>query len=418
MASPIFARQTHHKDADSAQDGRYVSFAEAAKVGCTGCGECCRAWGISIEEDRAERVEAYFKSRNMFPMEKEIFQKVTRGEGENTHEETHIILDPKTGVCPFLAEDKKCLIHQHLGFEAKGTTCQVFPRQPMYIPGIGGMDGLFFSSNYMLDLLFSDKPLDMVSLGEWVDEKALSGYFPGSKLTPADVIVLTRAYSHFFQHEKSHWKLAGLFVLYYQFAEREAREGRPPAQWNSARAEDHLKKLLYLLEEIPFQASMQLQMLRMLVDDALVEGGGANALILPTIVRLYTGPDGEVMERPNLIAYNRLLKKHLPALLPELDRVYRRFIAFKNYGLTLISMNGMANGPWLLLFHLALTRTVAVVLMDANPDMPPQKALRDSIFALERDFLHNGQRVKALCDGKFKDFLENQATVSVLARPQ
>ncbi len=418
MAQPVFFKETYVDDPQSRHDQRYFSFAEAHKAACTGCGQCCRSWGISIEEDRMERVEAYFRSRGFYPEDKRLFEEVEKEtpKGEK-FKQWHITLEGD-GVCPFLdQDDNKCLIHKHLGWEAKGTTCQVFPKQPFYLQGVGGIDGLFFSSNYMLDLLFSDKPLDMVSVGSWTDKEAADKPYENSRLTPNDLIAITRVYSRWMNGEPSYWKAGGTLVLFHLFCEQEAEKGNHPSAWNTAKAERHLKEALQTLVDMPFSLGNQILILRALVADAFQEKHGG-ALIGPSLAQLYRDRDGNETNEPNLIRYHRLLRRHGAALAPVLDRVYRRFIAFKNYGLTFDAQFGVNHGRWLLLFHLALTRTVALVLMDTLEDITPEKAVRETIFSLERDFIHNGLRVAGICDGFLKPYLQNPATSATLAKPR
>jgi len=91
---------------------------------CQQCGRCCKGWPVPLSERDYERLGKYnwvkvFPQLDGVP----LFREVAGHGGQKGYQTA---LRP-SGACVFLDERNRCLIHRHLGGQAKPIGCQVFP---------------------------------------------------------------------------------------------------------------------------------------------------------------------------------------------------------------------------------------------------------------------------------------------------
>lgn len=100
---------------------------------CTACEDnCCSSWNIDID------YETYKKYRNeKEPDLKELFDKylIMNGNPSGRNDYAKIILNPDL-FCPFLTEDRYCLIQLRKGQEYQSKICRTFPRIHHVINGV------------------------------------------------------------------------------------------------------------------------------------------------------------------------------------------------------------------------------------------------------------------------------------------
>lgn len=92
---------------------------------CQQCGDCCRGLNVTLLPGEKERLEAFdWASASPRLAEEDLFVPVpARGgpAGPLFH------LAQREGSCVFLEEDRRCLIHDRLGYAAKPLVCRQFP---------------------------------------------------------------------------------------------------------------------------------------------------------------------------------------------------------------------------------------------------------------------------------------------------
>ncbi|MFT5429976.1 MAG: Fe-S-cluster containining protein [Myxococcota bacterium] len=91
---------------------------------CQACGSCCSATDVGPVPDAvADRILERDWSDDIPGLEsnEDLFRTVEHN-GESTR-----LTSMKQDQCVFLAPDKLCLIHRHIGFEAKPSPCRQFP---------------------------------------------------------------------------------------------------------------------------------------------------------------------------------------------------------------------------------------------------------------------------------------------------
>ncbi len=101
-----------------------LKFVDGLKHACQACGSCCSATDIGpISSEQAETIRSHEWSGvidGLAPGE-DVFRQAT-------HEGSTILLTRmRNGQCVFLADDKRCLVHRHMGLAAKPTPCRQFP---------------------------------------------------------------------------------------------------------------------------------------------------------------------------------------------------------------------------------------------------------------------------------------------------
>lgn len=101
-----------------------------AKFQCIGgdCEDnCCTAgWRIDIDRTTWQRYQSC-QNKTFAPLLREAIQLETRPELRSHDRYATLKLRPDLS-CPFLTDDKLCMIHKEMGFEALGDTCASYPR--------------------------------------------------------------------------------------------------------------------------------------------------------------------------------------------------------------------------------------------------------------------------------------------------
>lgn len=103
-----------------------------ASFSCSSCGWCCdQPWATEISEADAKRYAA-FDWAAVAPQlkRKKLFRKAKR-DGKVVYRLTK----SSGNRCVFLSEKNRCLVHEHLGLEAKPHMCRQFPYLPMAFAG-------------------------------------------------------------------------------------------------------------------------------------------------------------------------------------------------------------------------------------------------------------------------------------------
>jgi len=93
---------------------------------CTGSAcrdHCCKSWSISIDK---KTVKKYTTSKNI--QIKNIAHENIQLVKKNSQDWGVINFSPETGSCPYLDQDRLCLVQKNLGKEALSHTCSTFPR--------------------------------------------------------------------------------------------------------------------------------------------------------------------------------------------------------------------------------------------------------------------------------------------------
>jgi Fe-S-cluster containining protein len=92
-----------------------IHIQENQKYVCIECGACCQNWRIKVTAEEEKNIGA----TDWAALSPELAKQVPLVENLATK-----TIDRR---CVFLQEDKKCLIHAHLGYQAKPGTCRQFP---------------------------------------------------------------------------------------------------------------------------------------------------------------------------------------------------------------------------------------------------------------------------------------------------
>lgn len=82
------------------------------------CAVCCKDWSIDIDE------ETY---KNLSKVEWEKISEKFSGKKKFIEENNKKYFELVENKCIFLDDDKYCLIHKKLGFDAKTSTCKIYP---------------------------------------------------------------------------------------------------------------------------------------------------------------------------------------------------------------------------------------------------------------------------------------------------
>lgn len=147
-----------------------VSILEGSRFSCHGCGLCCRVYGVvpATDEEHAAIVARAAELAPHVATPQAAWFSERRSPADPTLHRWHLSHQPN-GRCVFLGEQNLCLVHKHLGIEAKPLTCRLFPLQFTRRP-----DTTIVTIRLECDTLARSRD-DGVPLGEqleWVREMA------------------------------------------------------------------------------------------------------------------------------------------------------------------------------------------------------------------------------------------------------
>lgn len=105
---------------------------EDARFGCTMCGSCCGGHNVGpvLDDTLAALVEKLPALRPKMRVDKGYFFEIATGPGRPDAAFCH----SEDGWCVFLTDERRCLIHQEHGGDAKPRACQLFPYQFIATP--------------------------------------------------------------------------------------------------------------------------------------------------------------------------------------------------------------------------------------------------------------------------------------------
>ena len=92
---------------------------------CLACGGCCREYEITLTDDEHRRLSAVNWSAR--DREMDVANPFSPSARRRRGGPRYCFTLRPDGRCAFLASDAKCIIHKHLGYEAKALTCRLFP---------------------------------------------------------------------------------------------------------------------------------------------------------------------------------------------------------------------------------------------------------------------------------------------------
>lgn len=116
------------------KERRHRSLKPLVEFKCTGCGDCCRHWRITVERSAYEFVAQKLAEGNhpgRIPDAEAAFDVLSTPNDVNYAQLKH----QEDGSCVFLEPDNLCYWHKHFGAESKGWVCQAFPRASHLTPG-------------------------------------------------------------------------------------------------------------------------------------------------------------------------------------------------------------------------------------------------------------------------------------------
>ena len=105
---------------------------ERARFGCTMCGSCCGGHNIGpVFDDTIDGLRDKLPGlRPKMRVDKGFFFEIATAPGQPDSVACH----SHDGWCVFLSDDRRCLIHQEHGGDAKPRACQLFPYQFIATP--------------------------------------------------------------------------------------------------------------------------------------------------------------------------------------------------------------------------------------------------------------------------------------------
>lgn len=123
--------RAHHKVVKkTAADQSVIAPDYYAKFQCIGsdCEDnCCSAgWRIDVDRKTWKRYQSC-SNETFAPLLRAAIQLETRPEHKSQNQYASLKLRPDLS-CPFLTDDKLCMIHKEMGFEALSNTCASYPR--------------------------------------------------------------------------------------------------------------------------------------------------------------------------------------------------------------------------------------------------------------------------------------------------
>jgi Fe-S-cluster containining protein len=106
--------------------GRPLTLAADVRFTCSNCGACCRNdWLIGVDDAAWERLSGIdWSAADPTLARRETFATLPDALPGG---ETRTFARTACGACVFLADDARCTIHRHLGYEAKPQVCREFP---------------------------------------------------------------------------------------------------------------------------------------------------------------------------------------------------------------------------------------------------------------------------------------------------
>lgn len=93
---------------------------------------CCYGWKVSIDENTYKRYKKVSES-TLKPL---LNKNITRNRSNPSSEEYAKIKMNGNGCCPFLEENKLCIIHKKLGIEYLSKACMIYPRTTNIVNGV------------------------------------------------------------------------------------------------------------------------------------------------------------------------------------------------------------------------------------------------------------------------------------------
>jgi len=101
-----------------------LSFVPGLQHACQACGSCCSSTDVGpIDKKQAERIQTHDWTEIIGGLDSNqaVFRTARHAD------KTIILTEMRNDQCIFLAEDKLCLVHRHLGIDSKPTQCRQFP---------------------------------------------------------------------------------------------------------------------------------------------------------------------------------------------------------------------------------------------------------------------------------------------------
>lgn len=121
---------------------------------CTGCGGCCRLWGISIDDESFRRTQS-FLSQTRDPRPNPDRPWFFERDGKKYYELTD------AGTCVFLQADNRCYLHKH-DPTLKSLVCREYPRGGIRTPRGFEMSMSFSSYGAFHQVLASPAPFSLM----------------------------------------------------------------------------------------------------------------------------------------------------------------------------------------------------------------------------------------------------------------
>lgn len=135
---------------------KVLSPADLDRFACTGCGGCCRSWGVEIDESSFKRAKTFLENPPEPRPNPDILWYFEE-RGKKYYQLT------KKETCVFLDADNKCYLHKHDPM-LKSVICRDFPRGGTMTPRAYELHMSFSSFGAFVNVLCNPEPFRVVEM--------------------------------------------------------------------------------------------------------------------------------------------------------------------------------------------------------------------------------------------------------------
>lgn len=357
------------------------------RFACTGCGRCCRLWGVAIDGDAFSRAAAFLENPPA-PRPNPEIPWYTEENGVKYYQLT------QAGSCVFLDSDKYCYLHKH-DPALKSVICREYPREPMITARGQEISMTFSSYGAFKNVLLNPAPFEIVSLPapknfpvpaaadyavrepkpiSWktyfLIEAALLDRL-GATASPDDALVESAHFLSALENEDDGKKLR-----------KRLRAGDIlPASFSSRPAISDLESAFRLMEKIlEFRARYLAGMPLMTVPRQEIE---------EMVEKMRRGPEEEKIGSG--LFYRRLQRKYWNPLKAEYEPIFRKWIQYKIFQKRFFIEYGFVRGFNILCFMYAILRLHVMLQAREKGNPLSVEDLFDSFNFVEVNFAHSGK---------------------------
>lgn len=140
----------------AASELRVIAPQDVDLFSCTGCGRCCKLWGVMIDEDSFKRAEAFLENPPEPRPNPELGWYWTNEQGDRKY---YRLTD--RGRCVFLDENDRCYLHKH-DPSLKSTICRNYPHEETWTPRGRELSMSFSSYGAFVHVLIKPEPFKLI----------------------------------------------------------------------------------------------------------------------------------------------------------------------------------------------------------------------------------------------------------------